>query len=249
MAGIERTSLRELISEVEAAPSLPEGSGERFRGYGVMGVPFESQHVLAFRHFPASSVGTGYKSVWHRNPNGEWTFYADVGPRTACTRFFGEVVTNALETEIHVSWPNAFQLSVSIPAASLTWKCRMESTPATRIMNSVGRLLPLAAWRNKVFLRMMAGVAGPLLGVGHVGLEGVSPNGQHFIANPRQLWMVSESSAQLADEDFGRPAPLHTQAKLGDFWIPQRGILAIGETFFETFDASCHSAAVSKVTS
>ena len=95
---------------------------------------------------------------------------------------------------------------------------------------------------------MMAGFAGPLLGVGHVGLEGVSPNGQHFIANPRQLWMISESSAQLAGEDFGRPAPLHTQAKLGDFWIPQRGILAIGETFFEPFDSSRHSATMSLAT-
>jgi hypothetical protein len=83
----------------------------------------------------------------------------------------------------------------------------MESTPATRIMNSVGRLMPSAAWHNRSVLRIMAAFAGPLLGVGHVGLEGVSPNGQHFIANPRQLWMVSESSAQLSGEDFGRPGP------------------------------------------
>jgi hypothetical protein len=248
MAGVGQAPLRDLISEVESAASLPEGSGERFRGYGVMGVPFASGHVLAFRHFPASSIGTGYKSVWHRNPNGEWTFYADVGPGSACTRFFGAAVSNTVETEIQVSWPDPFQLGVSVPAALLAWTCRMESTPATRIMNSVGRLMPSAAWHNRSVLRIMAAFAGPLLGVGHVGLEGVSPNGQHFIANPRQLWMVSESSAQLSGEDFGRPGPLHTQAKLGDFWIPQRGSLAIGETFFEAFDSSRHSATMSQAT-
>jgi hypothetical protein len=39
---------------------------ERFAGYGVMGLPFRSGHYLALRHFPASSIGPGFRAVWHR---------------------------------------------------------------------------------------------------------------------------------------------------------------------------------------
>lgn len=27
--------------------------------------------------FPASSIGPGYTSVWHRDPGGTWTFYSE----------------------------------------------------------------------------------------------------------------------------------------------------------------------------
>lgn len=69
---------REVVAEIEAHPSLPEGSEERFAGYGVMGLPFSSGHLLVLRRFPASSVGPGYRSVWHRDPDRRWTFFQDV---------------------------------------------------------------------------------------------------------------------------------------------------------------------------
>jgi hypothetical protein len=47
---------RELVSELEASPRLPSGTNERFAGYGVMGSPFRSGHLLALRRFPASSA-------------------------------------------------------------------------------------------------------------------------------------------------------------------------------------------------
>ena len=47
----------ELVQEVERHPEPPPGSGERFAGYGVMGLPFRSGHVLALRRSPASSIG------------------------------------------------------------------------------------------------------------------------------------------------------------------------------------------------
>src|SRR3990172_1211308 len=79
---------RDCAERIERAPELPRGDGERFGGYGVMGAPFCSGHVLAMRRFTASSVGAGYTSVWHRDPGGAWTFYADVDPLEACTRYF-----------------------------------------------------------------------------------------------------------------------------------------------------------------
>jgi hypothetical protein len=45
---------REIIQKIEKSASLPLGSGDRFAGYAVMGLPFRSGHVLALRRFPAS---------------------------------------------------------------------------------------------------------------------------------------------------------------------------------------------------
>ena len=51
-----------------ARPHVHPGQEERFSGYGVMGLPFRSGHVLALRRFPVTSVGPGYTSVWWRDP-------------------------------------------------------------------------------------------------------------------------------------------------------------------------------------
>jgi hypothetical protein len=72
-------------------------------------------------------------------------------------------------------------------------------------------------------------VAGPLLQSGKIRLAGTTPNGQHFQANPHVCWMVDNSRARIMDHDAGRMGPLEQQARLGDFWLPQRGIFFLGE--------------------
>jgi hypothetical protein len=54
---------KDLVDKLERGAELPGGSEERFVGYGVMGVPFTSGHLLAMRRFPASSLGVGYTSA------------------------------------------------------------------------------------------------------------------------------------------------------------------------------------------
>jgi hypothetical protein len=88
-------------------------------------------------------------------------------------------------------------------------------------------------------------MAGPLLGVGRIGLQGHVPNGQRFVANPRVVWSVADSRAVLGEADLGPPGPVHPQAHLADFWIPQRGILALGRAYFEPFDPARHSSRTS----
>lgn len=239
------TTPRRLVEQLEAAPSLPAGPEERFNGYGVMGLPFTSGHILAMRRFPASSVGPGYTSVWHRTPDGKWVFYATVPPQQACTRFFGIMASDAIEAEIRITWAAPFGFRVSVPAAPLEWEVGVASTVATRLMTAAAGVLPNAAWRNSAVLAAMGMVAGPLLGAGRVGLHGSVPNGQRFIANPRVLWAITDSRAVLAGEDLGPPGPVQPQAQLGDFWIPQRGMLAIGEAYFEPFDPARHSSRTS----
>lgn len=96
-------------------------------------------------------------------------------------------------------------------------------------------------------MAIMGNAAGTLLGAGRVGLIGKVPNGQYFIAHPNLLWKIVHSHAQFGGEDFGVPGPLRKQARLGDFWIPQKGIFAIGQSYFELFDPGRHSSATSSM--
>ena len=59
-----------LASNAEAHPVLPPGSCERVSGYGVMGLPFSSGHVLGLRRWTAASIGDAFTSIWHRDPAG-----------------------------------------------------------------------------------------------------------------------------------------------------------------------------------
>ena len=235
-------SPRHLVEEIEAAPALQPGLDERFNGYGVMGLPFISGHVLALRRFPATSMGPGYTSVWHRNPQGEWVFYATTAPQLSCSRYFGRDALASIQTEVRITWLTPARFRVLVPAASLEWEVAVRSTAATRVMNGMARSLPGAAWRSPAFLAVMARMAGSFLGVGRVGLYGTAPNGQRFIATPRVLFRVRDSRAVVAGIDLGPPGPVAPQAHLRDFWIPQRGMFAIGQAYFEPFDPTRHSA-------
>jgi hypothetical protein len=235
-------SPRRLVEEIEAAPTLPRGPGERFNGYGVMGLSFTSGHVLAMRRFPATSVGPGYTSVWHRDPQGEWVFYSTAPPHLACSRYFGVDALASIQTEIRIMWMAPARFRVLVPAVSLEWDVAIGPTVATRLMNATARVLPSAAWRNPAFLAAMGRMAGAFLGVGRVGLYGTTPNGQRFVANPRVLFRVLDSRAVLAGTDLGPPGPVVPQAQLRDFWIPQHGMFALGQAHFEPFDPTRHSA-------
>jgi hypothetical protein len=236
---------RQVIERFEETPTLPTGPDERFSGYGVMGLPFASGHVLALRRFPMTSVGPGYTSIWHRSPRGQWVFYSTVTPRQGCPRYFGDIVADSVETEIRITWTTPCRLTVVAPTVPLEWDITIAATLATRLMNAMGRLLPDAAWRSPVVLAAMGKLAGPVLGVGRIGLHGLVPNGQRFVANPRVVWSITESRAMLAGADLGPPGPVHPQAHLADFWIPQRGILALGGAYFEPFDPARHSSRTS----
>jgi hypothetical protein len=115
-----------------------------------MGLPFRSGHVLGLRRFPASSIGPGYRSVWHRDPHGRWTFYQDQPAELACTRYFGSAVDEVREGPIRIEWtgPRGFQ----VPAADgeLEWTVEVGSTPVTRLFNRAASALPARAQRAAV---------------------------------------------------------------------------------------------------
>lgn len=213
--------------------ALPSGSEERFAGYGVMGLPFSSGHVLAMRRFPASSIGPAYTSVWHRDPGGRWSFWQDRPDEQACPRYFSAALAESRQVEVEVAWPGPTTLQVAVPEVGLAWTATMEATPVTRALNAVGSLMPDRLWRSPAVLGVLGPAAGMALRAGRVGMAGRSPNGHRFVANPLAVWLVAETSAQLGDVDLGPMGPLPQQAALGDFWIPQRGVFALGRAFFE----------------
>lgn len=226
-----------LAREIETNPTLPPGDAERFAGYGVMGLPFRSGHVLGLRRWPAASIGDAFTSVWHRNPSGRWTFYQTSEPDIACTRYFGADVERVRTGRIELSWEHDRRLCItSVDDDAVRWTVELASTAVTRAFSAVGSVMPAAAWRSGPVLSMMGGVAGLALRAGRVRLTGAVPNGQHFDANPLRIWYVADSHAVIEGEDLGPPGRLAEQAHLADFYIPQRGIFAIADAHIVAAD-------------
>jgi hypothetical protein len=217
----------------EDYPVLPAASCERVSGYGVMGLPFRSGHVLGLRRWTASSVGEAFTSIWHRAPDGSWTFYESAPCDVACSRYFGADVQRTRLTPIGLDWHGLRRLRIQTPDGAVDWTIQVAATPVTWVMSQVGSLMPTRLWRSAPVLTLLGHAAGRLLGVGEVRLSGQTSNGQHFDANPLRIWYVTASRAVVDGEDLGPVGPLAQQAHLADFYIPQRGIFAVGRVFVE----------------
>jgi len=240
-------TIRTRALEAEHHATLTPGEDERFSGYGVMGLPFSSGYVLAMRRFPVTSVGPGYTSVWLRGPSGSWTIYADTAPELSCARYFSAGLTDAVQCDVAVNWTGDTSFTVTIgQGVDLTWDVELDSTPVTAAMSTVMTALPNKLLSNRAFLKTMGSAAGPMLSAGRLGLAGSVPNHQGFRAKPRRMWFISRSSATLGGEDLGSPQPLAVQTRLGDFWIPQRGIFVIGASAFDRFDPAQHLPATTR---
>jgi hypothetical protein len=221
-----------LAQHVEENPTLPRGTGDRVSGYTVMGLTFRSGHVLGLRRWTASSVGEPFTSIWHRDPRGRWTFYESARSEIACTRYFGADVERVCVGPIGLEWEGPRRLRIhTVNGPQVDWTIDLGSTPVSRLMSLIGSAMPLAAWRSRPVLTAMGYIAGRALRVGTVKLTGRTSNNQHFDANPLRIWYVTESHATVEGDDLGTIGPLAEQAHMADFYVPQRGIFAIGRVF------------------
>src|SRR6476660_577969 len=107
---------QDVVARVESAHPLPDGTCERFAGYGVMGLPFSGGHYLALRRFPANSIGAAYTSVWWRDPSERWTIFSTTTPDLSCARYFGRGVERTEICSIDLRWTSLDSLHVSIPS-------------------------------------------------------------------------------------------------------------------------------------
>ena len=220
----------------EALPS----ANERLAGYGVMGLPFASGHYLALRRFPSTPFGAPYSSVWHRDPSGRWTFFISAAPEASCPRYFDAAIDSSVRTTVDIDWTGPAHLEVA--AGPIRWSLDFASTPATAAMTAMTRAMPRSAWENRAVLAAMSRASRPVLTSGRIRLLGSVPNGQWFTAAPAAVFTVASSTASLDGVDLGPLGPLPQQPHLGDFWLPQRGLLMAGESVFERFDPTRHRA-------
>ncbi|MGY0235544.1 hypothetical protein [Longispora urticae] len=225
-----RTTPRQAVEALAAGRRLPDGDDERFTGYGIMGMPFASGHYLALRDMVASSVGPAYRALWHRDPAGRWTIRTTAAPELSCPRYFGAATDVERVAAIDVSWDGDFAFTVVL-AGVLTWRVQLAATPATRMMTAMGGAMPAAAWTSAAVLASMGPMARAMLRSGRVRLRGSTPNGHGFQAAPLSIWRVAGGAA-LRGHDLGEPAPLAEQTRLGDFWMPQRGVFFAGHARF-----------------
>jgi hypothetical protein len=219
---------------------LPSGDDERVVGFGVMGLPFANGHYLAFRDFPATSFSPAYLSVWHRTPDGVWTFYATTPGPQSCSRYFSSVTpVDPVVCDIHSTWTTPWTLQISIDGL-LDWRVDVTQTWATRLMSVIGGHMPTAAWTSRRTLKAMSHLVGPLLGVGRLRLTGNLPNGQEFRIAPKRVWAVAGSAAAVNGEDLGPVGPHPVQGNLADFQLPQHGVCVVAQGRFEPFDIARH---------
>lgn len=219
---------------------LPDGDEERVVGFGVMGLPFSSGHYLAYRDFPETSFSPAYLSVWHRTPDGVWTFYATTPGPQSCSRYFSSATAvDPVVCDITSRWLTPWSLAISV-AEVLDWRVDITRTPATRLMTTVARSMPDAMGRSRRILSLMSPVVGPVLGIGRIKLTGDLPNGQEFRIAPKRVWAVADSTAVVGGEDLGPMGPHPEQGSLADFQLPQRGIVVVAQGRFEAFDVTRH---------
>jgi hypothetical protein len=219
---------------------LPSGDDERVVGFGVMGLPFANGHYLAFRDFPATSFSPAYQSVWHRDPDGVWTFYATTPGPQSCSRYFSSATgVDPVVCDIESAWITPWSLQISV-VGLLDWRVDVKKSAATRLMSVIGSRMPTAAWTSRRTLALMSRVVGPMLGVGKIRLTGNLPNGQEFRIAPKRVWAVADSAAVLRGVDLGPVGAHPMQGNLADFQLPHRGICVVAQGRFEPFDIARH---------
>jgi hypothetical protein len=218
-----------MIEQVEQYATPQSGDGDWFSGYGVIGIPFRSGHILALRRFAVSTIGPGYTSVWHRGPSGDWTFYSTIAPDLACARYFGRQIRRNVVSNIDIEWLDSMRLRVLV-GTRIEWDITLRSSLPTRVLNAFAQAVPEPWWQVPRVLRMMGKMAGAVLGAGRINLTGRTPNNQRFAATARVLWSIASTRAVLDGADLGPAGPVAEQASLGDFLIPQRGLFAIATT-------------------
>lgn len=227
---------------LERRRRVPVGDGERFSGYGVLGLPFVSGHVLAFRRVVSNTLGPPCTSVWHRDPDGRWTFYVDAEPGRSCPRYYGSAIDRVVVADVELAWTGPDALSIRVPERRLHWGMRVRASALSRSLDTLGRLLPARAWESRAVLSVLGDVASRTLGAGRLRLVGTLPNGQSYRLRPTAVWGVEGTAAVVEGCELGPAGPLDPPATLGGFPIPDRGLFVMAHGVYETFDPARHSA-------
>jgi hypothetical protein len=209
---------------------------EYVRGWGIFGLPFDSEHVLALRVFPQNDFAA-YRTVWHRAPDGAWSIFVD-GPRldTACPRYYGPACTVVARAGIDVHWTGPTALRVTMDEPALDWTVEASTTRLLRALNFVSPRMPLWTWKRPALVRAHEVIAERLLGMGAIRLSGVMPSGHVGTLMPERMYFIDQATATLAGHDLGRPERATPAPDIAGVSLPARGILAVGQAAWQILD-------------
>ncbi|HSJ05259.1 MAG TPA: hypothetical protein VK936_01070 [Longimicrobiales bacterium] len=224
---------REWAAALEDRREQRAGEGERFTGYGLLGVRFASGEVLAFHRYTASSIGPPFTSIWQRSESGRWTVHTNVEPRRSFPRYFGPVLQDALMDDISVAWLGPREVSVTARHARIQLALRLKPSAATRLLTIAAGLLPRPAWRIPVIADALVSGAARLLRADGLVLGGRAPAGQYFRVRPRAVWLLEGAAAVINGRDPGPVAALPDEVRVGDHVIPGRGLFVSGDVAFQ----------------
>lgn len=231
------TDLAATLSNLPARRGeAPWADHEYVKGWGVMGLPFDSGHYLALRVFPENDFAP-YKTVWHRDPEGRWSIFVD-GPRldTACPRYYGAACTHVGPASIDVAWTGPMSLRITADGIGLDWTLMATETALLRTLNGMSARLPVWTWRPQVLLRAREALAGRVLGMGELRMSGTMPSGHTGTLMPQRMYFIDDSTAVLGGQDLGHAAHATTTPEIGGFPLPARGVLAIGQAAWPILD-------------
>lgn len=231
------TDLAAELSQLSAVRGTAPWPGHEYvRGWGVMGLPFDSGHYLALRDFPENDFAP-YKTIWHRDPDGRWSIFVD-GPRadTACPRYYGAACAHIGFAGIDVTWTGPMDVRITAAEIGLEWRLHARETALLRALNPVSARLPTWTWRPAPLLRARELLARRVLGMGEVRMRGTMPSGHTGTLMPQRMYLIDDATAMLDGVDLGRPAQLTSTPDIGGFAMPARGVLAIGQAAWPIAD-------------
>ncbi|MGA7913215.1 MAG: hypothetical protein WCC30_16935 [Candidatus Dormiibacterota bacterium] len=214
----------------------PWAGHEHVKGWAVFGLPFDSGHVLALRVLPQSNV-TPYRSLYHRNPQGNWALYVDGPKACACTRYYGSACELTGYTRLRVEWTGLATVHITLNEPAVDWTFTATSDWRLGLMNTINAALPMASWRSRSLLRARE-LAARALGLGDLRLRTVTPSGHVGTFMPERIYFIEQSSASFDGVDLGRPAHWRENPMIGSLPLPTRGILASGQAVWQTRDQS-----------
>jgi hypothetical protein len=224
----------DVIAALERGVPVPPGAGDRYAGYGILGVQFASGDLLALRRFPVASSGCGYTAVWHRSPGGAWTFHTDATCDQGCTSHFAPALERVAVSPIRLEWDGPWRLAISVDGGrEISWRVTLAAPWQIRLVTTLAAAIPERWWTRPRALAAIAAGARTMLGTGPLRLTGRLPSGARYVSNPRRVWLIEASRASIRGVDLGEVTRLSQHVALGDFVIPRRALLASGPLFIE----------------
>lgn len=206
-----------------------------------MGLPFSSGHVLGLRRFPASSVGPRYTLCGTGIPR-------DAGRFILLSRRCRDVTGTSAARSAKSS--NALSSSTGRTTELLgngwRWHAPMGSSASAYAYYTgherrrrLGPGSPLAADAGALGDGSGGRASSP---GGTSWLTGSGPNGQWFVANPRLIWSIPESTAVVHGEELDSVSVLPETSPAGRLLDTAARRLCRRRCFFQSFKPAHHLA-------